>query len=312
MKLLAGLFTIFSILFLFNCNRNSVLYIYPQLIYCKYDYNLKTLEKRYQNVPIHRGTKLENFIFNLEEITNNDVNKFLSSNRQIYKPADVNLPRKLPFNGASVFQVFIDENGQVESIFLVYKSAPFFDLMVAKSLTKSHFKPLKTIDGKRTKYSVFVTYPIIAGKIVGAYVNGIPWKKRKNELKGLKMLPLTDKNTFDMYEVTEPPFLLSTEKVYPQLPRKDSPEFRFYFEYLYAIIVNEKGFVEKIETLNIPNSEWFEEIKSIIYKRRYKPALLNGKPVKCRIFEKLFYWIVPQYLEQNTLWDLSSFDNSDQ
>ncbi len=258
---------LFLILALLLSNCAHTYYLYPTLLYCKYDYNVDQLAERYKTTPIYRGKHLKTFVQRLEKVDHPSKSK------------------RAPKNDASVFQVFVDEQGQIESIFLFYRPQPNpNDSLALQALKRSQFKPLKRGNGQPTKYSVFVVYPFIEGQPFGPYVNGIPVYKTK---KNLAPIPHGHDGVYYIYEVSEPPILLQAERLTLELPVKKPYSSYLYLRFEYELTIDETGKVITIKEIFTTHPQISEQIKANIRKRKYKPAILDGNPVKAQLFETI-------------------------
>ncbi len=229
------------------------------MIYNKDGKTSNELIKVYEKVPRHTGTNIKSFVKSIKKI---DACKELN---------EINL------TATTALQVFINEEGAVESIFTVIRSHPVYDSLAVEASKQARFQPLK-IGKKRTKYSVYVSYSYFNGTPDYPTVNGIPTKKLQHKLASQRKY-----GAYELYEVNEPPFFLQEDISFNTKVVKNNPFNDFYDIKEIEIILNEKGRVEKINFTGNFLPEIKRELKKIIRSWQYKPAIKNGKAVRVRL-----------------------------
>lgn len=136
-----------------------MLTVYPnqgvtQSYFTRTDLDYESLKSLYQDVPLHGGTDIKSFVIEIKDIEN------------------VDQVRAGEITDHVTCQPFIDENGDVETIFIVKSASNYIDSLALGALQKSKFKPLQ-MSGKLTKYSCIVKYYFSDGFALTSSVNDI-------------------------------------------------------------------------------------------------------------------------------------------
>lgn len=260
------IFLIFIALFLLNSSCSKSIIIFPELSYNKYDKEIDELYKLYQNIPMNRSTSIKNFVTDAKLIEYSDS----------LKNTDV--------TAVSVFQVFVDEYGSVESIFKLHNATNFLDSLAVEAIKKSKFKSLNW-NSSKTKYSFFISYPFFLGVPDSPYINGISTNTRKNSLKSARVF---SGNLYAVYEVSEPPFLLEAESLkLTEIDLRDNlwPSSYFYCRTTIEFTIDESGSTIDFHCVDSTNDKIVDIIREHVSTRKYKPGIKDGNPVKVRIRE---------------------------
>ena len=245
---------ILFLLFIFSfwgCSQRN--FIYPKLSYTSTHLNFKELERRYKNVPINKSQNINKFVYSLNYV---DGSKFIQTKK-----------------GYNYFQVFINENGKVESIFLIKPFDKELDKLSINAIINSKFKPL-TFHGKKSKYSLSIYYPFYDNKKIYPIINGI-WTDPNYQ----KMISSLSKSSSDMGKASSsfetPEVLVKIPPVYPDVARQVGVEGTVELK----VTVNEYGKVVDVSVLkSIPMLD--KAAINAAYKCIFKPGIENGKPVK--------------------------------
>lgn len=113
-----------------------------------------SLRSFYKDVPLHGGIDIETFVVEIKDIEIDDQLK-----------AD-------EITGHVTCQPFVDERGDVETIFIIKSVDNYLDSLAIEALKKSKFKPLQ-MSSKLSKYSCMVKYYFKNGLLICPSVNGI-------------------------------------------------------------------------------------------------------------------------------------------
>ncbi len=245
---------IIVILSFLSCSQRK--FIYPQLSYTTTHLSFTELDQRYKHVLINKSQKVDRFVHSVKAI---DCSNFL-----------------LTKTGYNYFQVFIDENGNVESVFLIKSFNKEFDQLAIDAIINSKFKPLK-FHGKKSKYSIFVHYPFYENAKIYPIINGI-WTD-PNYLKmnaNHKNSSLTTASS-PLYEL--PKLLIKAPPIYPLIARQAGVEGTVEL----MVKVNENGKVVKVSVIkSVPMLD--KAAIDAAFKCIFKPATKNGRPVKGTTF----------------------------
>lgn len=247
------------ILFVILNSCNHSITFFPELVYNAESKTIDELKIIYNEVPLNKDTNIKMFVKRMDKIVEDK------------KLTD------LCITGTSTFQVFVDEKGNVESIFKIYGSLPQYDSSAVEKLKVAKFRPLK-LKNKETKYSCIVAFSFFNGIPNYPYINGVPLKKSENSLVSAR----TD-GIYELYEVNEPPILLKGELFKFPTVLKNNPRNNFYEYRKVEFIVNENGRVEQVNFIGTFQPEIKNEINTRLRTWYFNPALKDGKPVKVNI-----------------------------
>jgi len=213
----------------------------------------------YQNVPIHRDTEVKNYISKIEPI--DDINTNNSG---------------LVYNK---FQVFVDENGKLETVLLIKSAGDVIDLKCLGAIKLMEFKPL-IIKNNPSKYSIFIAYSFSGEDSAYPIINLTITEPIIYNYNG----ELSDK-IYDFESVEEKPkVLIYSEPDYPDLARKAGVSGKVLLE----VVIDEKGDAIKtkvIKSLGMLDRSAIEAAKT----SKYRPGLIDKKPVKVKM-EVPFYF----------------------
>ncbi|MBD3223470.1 MAG: TonB family protein [Caldithrix sp.] len=241
------------ILLFFGCSTKTLLV--PTLSYTSTNFSLEELDRRYKKVPIHRGQDIDDFV---KQVAYADAEPLVMVN-----------------NGYNNFQVFIDEQGRVESIFKLQKSDTLYDQMAVDAIKRTEFKPLR-MDGKPTKYAVFMSFSFNDHDKIYPVINGM-WSYLKMAQKKRLNLNTSDQTQiFPSEDVTVKPTLLKGAfPRYPDLARKSGVEGVVEVK----IIIDETG--------NVINSTIHKSLPMLdaaaleaADKCKFSPGFVDGQPVR--------------------------------
>jgi len=235
-------------------------------------YPLEKLEDAYKDVPIYKQQDINHIIQKLSLIVLKRYN-----------------PHK---RGTCTFQVFMREDGEVESIFKIQAFDSSFDDMAVEAIKESQFKKMN-YHGKPIRYSILISFSYSGNKKIYPVINGMPTDPgfSKNILLSNKH-PAPDK-LYPMDSVDEQPEAIYSESpYYPDLARSSVIEGTV----IVSIVINERGRVIKtkiVKSIPMLDQSAEETAKHLIFK----PGSLKGKPVKVAMNMSFMY--DPVYLFQN-------------
>ncbi len=155
------------------------------------------LIKRYENVPILKSTQINRFVVYLANIEDNE--KWKASGMTGYVSC----------------QPIIDENGNIESIFVVKSANAYLDSLAIDAVKRSRFKKIRR-NQKPTKYSCLVDYLINNGEVFDPLVNLTRFRK-----PGAKSATAPSARIVKEEELTKKPILVENiPPIYPELAKK--------------------------------------------------------------------------------------------
>ncbi len=164
----------------------------------------------------------------------------------------------------SAFQIFINENGELESIFQIDPTVPVFDSLALKSIKSAQFKALKEND-KPIKYSLIIKYYLLKGDNIYPYINGFNSdpKEATRPVSDLKLI----------YKATPR---------YPRIARKKGIEGKV----IVRVVINKKGNVVEAVILESPDRILSEATIEAAFKSKFSIKNNTGS-------EKRFTMTIP-------------------
>lgn len=212
-----------------------------QLYFSQMELDYDSLKSLYKDVPLHGGTDIESFVVEIKDIESVDKVKAAGIMDHV------------------ACQPFINEKGEIETIFITRSVSNYVDSLAIEALKMSKFKPLG-MAGKLTKYSCIVKYYFDKGLMVCPSVNDI--------VANVPEKPF--------YELTkEPEVIRSVPPAYPASARLAGIEGRVTLR----VLINPVGDVEKVEVVKgIPGLN--ESAIESAYQWKFIPGEYEGRPVK--------------------------------
>jgi len=243
----------FGLLFLFIISCSSGRLTKSGLVFSKKDLNQEELKSSYLNIHhINTNTEHKQFIKKIEKIKNVDIGKCY---------------------GVTNFKVYIDEYGDIESIFLKRSVNYLLDSLALKTLKNTKFLKLKT-DNKFIKYSVHISYPFLRSGDIIPIING---KNSYSVLYPKEYIKVND--LLSPVKVDKMPVILNKpQPKYPNIARMAAVEGTV----IVTVLIDENGYVEKA-TIFRGEAMLYKASINTAYECKFEPAIKEGKPVKVKV-----------------------------